>query len=97
MSDVSGNEIEKGTHVAWNWGNAHAQGHVKEISEEKLEKTIKGKHITRNGTEDNPALFIENDKKGGNPVVKKASEVHVIDGEDVPSNEKVETRRQQES
>ena len=50
----------------------------------------KGKHITRNGTDDNPALFIE---RKGNPVLKKASEVHVLGDEDVPKNEKVETER----
>ena len=38
----------------------------------------KGKEITRKGTEDNPAVTVENDKPGGNPVIKKASELHVF-------------------
>ena len=38
----------------------------------------KGKEITRKGTEDNPAVVVENDKPGGNPVIKKASELHTF-------------------
>ncbi|KAJ3056839.1 hypothetical protein HK097_003722 [Rhizophlyctis rosea] len=98
MSDTSGNEIHKGDKVAWNWGRGHAEGVVAEIHDEKVDKTIKGKHITRDGTEENPALFIKREGRGsGNPVLKKASEVHVLgDDEDISTSQKVETQRQHE-
>jgi hypothetical protein len=56
-----------------------------------LQVTIesKGKQVTRNGTEDNPAVVIDS---GKNPVVKKGSEVHVMeDGEEVAKGEHVPT------
>ncbi len=50
-----------------------------------------GKQIKKKGTEDNPAVTVSR-PEGGNPVVKKASEIHVFeDGEEVPKNEKVST------
>ncbi|KAJ3037795.1 hypothetical protein HDV00_001296 [Rhizophlyctis rosea] len=98
MTDTSGHDINKGDRVAWNWGRGHAEGVVAEIHSDHVEKTIAGKHITRAGTDDNPALYIKREGRGsGNPVLKKASEVHVLDeGDDVSSSEKVETRRQKE-
>eukprot|EP00877_Chromochloris_zofingiensis_P000710 jgi/Chrzof1/1063/Cz01g38280.t1 len=88
-------DIQKGDHVAWNWGSSHAEGTVSEKSTEKLTIESKGKQVTRNGTEDNPAFKIEN--PGKNPVVKKASELHKLeDGEEVPSKTHVQTRRQEE-
>jgi hypothetical protein len=59
-----------------------------------LQVTIesKGKHITRNGEEDNPAVVIDT---GKNPVVKKASELHVMgEGEEVSKGEHVHTAAQ---
>ncbi|KAI9097158.1 hypothetical protein DFS34DRAFT_694560 [Phlyctochytrium arcticum] len=98
MSDTSGHKIHEGDKVAWNWGSAHVEGNVAEISDGTIEKDIKGKHITRQGSEDNPALYIERKgQKNPTPVVKKASEVHVLEGGEHPkSNEHVETRRQKE-
>ena len=56
-----------------------------------------GKHITRDGSEENPALFIKREGRGsGNPVLKKASEVHVLGDEDISTSQKVETQRQHE-
>lgn len=53
-----------------------------------------GKQVKKNGTEDNPAVTVSR-PEGGNPVVKRASELHVFeDGEEVPKNEKVPTAAQ---
>ncbi|KAI8903475.1 hypothetical protein DFJ77DRAFT_469440 [Powellomyces hirtus] len=91
MTDASGTKIEEGSRVAWNWGNGHVEGTVAQVSNDTLEKNIKGKHITRKGTDDNPALYIE---RSGNNVLKKASEVHVLDeDEELQKGEKVETAR----
>lgn len=55
------------------------EGHVAETSTEKLVKETKpGTNITRNGTEDNPAVYIERE---GNNVVKKQSELYKVHDE----------------
>jgi hypothetical protein len=82
---------EVGDKVAWNWGRSHIEGVVKEKSEDKMTKTSKGKQITRNGEPDNPAYFVEQTKKG-NPVVKKASELEVLDS--AGDNDKSETHKE---
>jgi len=83
---------EPGDKVGWNWGGSHAEGHVQEVIPETASIESKGKEITRKGTEDNPAVVVENDKPGGNPVIKKASELHTFkEGEEIPKSEKVET------
>lgn len=65
--------IKKGTAVKWKWGNSHAEGKVVEVHKEEIEKTIDGKKIKRKGTDDNPALVIEQDDK--QLVLKLQSEV----------------------
>jgi hypothetical protein len=78
-----------GDRVAWNWGTSHAEGDVREVKPERTTIESKGKHITRVGTEDNPAVVIDT---GKNPVVKKASELHVVsEGEDIPKHGHVST------
>ncbi|KAJ3018597.1 hypothetical protein HKX48_002792 [Thoreauomyces humboldtii] len=89
MTDASGTTIEEGSKVAWNWGSGHVKGEVIEVTEGKVTKEIAGKTISRNGTEDNPAVYIEHK---GNNVLKKASELHVLDdGEELQKGEQVET------
>lgn len=52
------------------------EGTVAETSTEKMVKETKpGTNITRNGTEDNPAVYIERE---GNNVVKKQSELYKV-------------------
>jgi hypothetical protein len=65
--------ISEGDKVIWSWGNGEAEGTVKSIFPEKTTRKIDGSEITRNGTQDNPALYIENDD--GNNVLKLASEI----------------------
>ncbi len=64
--------------VGWNWGGSHAEGHVEDVIPHDATIESKGKEIKRKGTEDNPAVVVSNDKPGGNPVIKKASELHTF-------------------
>lgn len=68
MSDFS-----EGTKVKWSWGNGEGIGKVQSVFEEKTTRTIKGTEVTRNGTKDDPALYIKQDD--GDAVLKLASEV----------------------
>ncbi|KAJ3184922.1 hypothetical protein HDU85_001615 [Gaertneriomyces sp. JEL0708] len=74
-------DLQPGDHVQWNWGRGHPQGVVSKVSPSHMEETIAGKTITRNGDEENPAVFVEREEKGKNPVVKKASELTKLEDE----------------
>lgn len=65
--------IRKGTTVTWKWGNGTAEGKVKETYTEKTTKTIDGSEVTRNGSSDDKALYIE--QEDGGKVLKSESEV----------------------
>ena len=69
--------IRKGTKVRWKWGNGYAEGKVKETHKSDVEKTIKGTHVKRNGSADDPALLIE--QEDGTQVLKLQSEVERTD------------------
>lgn len=69
--------MRKGTRVQWNWGKGTAEGEVVETYTTKTTKTIKGTSITRNGTEDNKALYIKQDD--GDHVLKSENEVNRVD------------------
>lgn len=68
--------IRKGTLVQWNWGSGKAKGKVVETYKESVTKTIKGSKITRNGSQDNKALYIK--QEDGDHVLKSESEVERI-------------------
>lgn len=65
--------MKSGDMVAWKWANGLAEGKVKSVHHEKTEIVSNGKHITRNGTHDNPAIVIEH--KSGHDVLKLSSEL----------------------
>ena len=65
--------VRKGTRVAWSWGNGTATGTVTEVHREKVTRTSKGSRITRDGSEADPALVIE--QEDGTTVLKLRSEV----------------------
>lgn len=67
--------IRKGTNVTWKWGKSHAKGKVVEVHKEKITRKIKDAEVTRDGSDDNPALLIE--QEDGDQVLKLASEVEV--------------------
>ncbi|PZD73127.1 hypothetical protein C1752_02888 [Acaryochloris thomasi RCC1774] len=46
----------KGQNVTWAWGNRQAEGKVQEIHHSSITRKIKGNEVTRNGSENNPAL-----------------------------------------
>lgn len=62
-----------GVRVRWKWGAHHAEGVIREVFTVRVERTIKGARIVRNGEPDNPAYLIEQDT--GAQVLKKHSEV----------------------
>lgn len=66
-------EINEGDSVSWEWATGRANGTVKSVFHERTERTIKGTEVVRNGTEDDPALYIEVDDGGA--ALKLASEV----------------------
>ncbi len=66
-------KITEGTKVKWKWGDNWAYGKVKSIFTEKTTRKIKGAEITRNGSQDDPALYIE--QEDGDNVLKLESEV----------------------
>jgi len=63
----------KGDSVKWKWGNGFGRGSVVERHTQKIERTIDGSNITRNGSDDDAALVIEQDD--GQEVIKLESEV----------------------
>lgn len=66
-------DLSKGDKVEWDWGNGTATGKVKKITPEKITRTLKGSEITRNGSDGDPALLIE--QADGDEVLKLMSEV----------------------
>lgn len=64
-----------GDPVAWRWANGIAEGEILEIHHERHEINTKGKHIVRNGTQDNPAIVIKH--TSGTEVLKLASEIQI--------------------
>jgi hypothetical protein len=62
-----------GLRVRWKWGAHHAEGVIREVFTGRVERTIKGARIVRNGEPDNPAYLIEQDN--GAQVLKKHSEL----------------------
>ena len=66
-------DYSKGDKVSWEWGNGRGEGKVTETFTKKVTRTLKGSEITRNGSDDDPALLIEQDD--GDEVLKLSSEV----------------------
>jgi len=66
-------QVSKGDRVEWDWIKGSAQGRVAATYEQKITRRIKGSAITRKGSAEDPALYIEMDD--GRAVLKLASEV----------------------
>lgn len=66
-------EISKGTKVEWDWGQGTANGTVKDVFTESVTRSFKGTEVTRNGSQDIPALLIE--QEDGDEVLKLSTEV----------------------
>jgi hypothetical protein len=65
--------VRTGTTVSWAWGAHRAEGKVVEVHREKVTRTLAGSETTRNGSDDDPALLIE--QEDGARVLKLRSEV----------------------
>jgi hypothetical protein len=62
-----------GEQVRWRWGEHMAEGVIREVFTGRVERTIKGAHVVRNGEPDNPAYLIR--QESGAEVLKKHSEL----------------------
>ncbi|KIN63449.1 hypothetical protein Z946_2321 [Sulfitobacter noctilucicola] len=67
------NSYSEGDKVEWDWGDGTATGTVQSSFEEKTTRKIKGNEVTRDGSKDDPALYIE--QSDGDNVLKLSSEV----------------------
>ena len=67
------NSFKSGQAVKWNWGSGAAEGKVKEKFDRRVQRTIKGSKVVKNGTRDNPAYLIE--QEDGDKVLKRGSEL----------------------
>lgn len=67
------NSFRKGQAVQWSWGSGTADGKVSERFERRVQRTIKGSKIVKNGTAENPAYLIE--QSDGDRVLKRGSEL----------------------
>lgn len=75
----------------------NAEGTAAEEFHDHVSKEIKGKTITRNGTDDNPAFYVERGGKTG--VLKKASELEKLESSCEPvsgGKQKANTQRQRD-
>ena len=68
------NRFTVGSKVHWNWGSGRAEGEIKERFDRRVQRTIKGTRVVKNGTPDNPAYLIE--QENGAKVLKRGSELN---------------------
>ncbi len=73
MTASTGDSIEIGDTVSWEWGSGTATGTVGERFTERVTRTIKGTEITRDATSEEPAFLIEQDD--GDEVLKSVAEI----------------------
>ncbi len=65
--------LRKGAAVKWHWGSGTAEGKVEEVFTRSVSRTIKGKRIRRNGSEEKPAYLVV--QEDGGKVLKSHSEL----------------------
>lgn len=66
-------KLKTGSKVSWAWGNGRGEGTIKDVFTSKVTRTIKGKKITRNASDDEPAYLVVQDD--GDRVLKSQSEL----------------------
>lgn len=62
-----------GAKVKWAWYGSFIHGRVEEVFHETVTKTIKGKKITRRGSQETPAYLVKSE--AGNLALKLQSEL----------------------
>lgn len=70
---IMSNHYRKGASVSWNWGSGAASGKIAERFDRRVQRTLKGTRVVKNGSADNPAYLIEQDD--GATVLKRGSEL----------------------
>ncbi len=68
-------KILLGDKVKWKWMGRYICGKVIEVYFEPVSKTIKGKTIKRNGSDQNPAFLVQSE--AGNLALKLQSELDI--------------------
>ncbi|KZX93780.1 MULTISPECIES: DUF2945 domain-containing protein [unclassified Sulfitobacter] len=66
-------KYSEGDRVEWDWGKGTGSGKVQKTYTQKITRKIKGSEITRDGSDEDPALYIE--QEDGDGVLKLSSEV----------------------
>lgn len=54
---MSGHRV--GAKVTWHWGQGTAEGKIVERFERRVQRTIKGAKVVKNGSAENPAFLVE--------------------------------------
>lgn len=67
------NDYRKGANVCWHWGSGTARGKISERFDRRVQRSLKGTKVVKNGTSANPAYLIEQDD--GAKVLKRGSEL----------------------
>jgi hypothetical protein len=65
--------FKKSDKVQWQWLGRPVHGVVEEVFHDSITKTIKGKKITRHGTDEKPAYLVKSE--AGNIALKLESEI----------------------
>ena len=66
-------KYKSGDKVKWKWGNGWGKGTVKSSFTKKVTRKLDGKEISRNGTAEDPAYYIE--VENASNVLKLESEI----------------------
>lgn len=72
-AQITGFLYKKGDLVQWAFGENRGKGTIKELYNQEISLVINDISVTRKGTQENPALLIEDED--GNQVLKLASEI----------------------
>lgn len=67
------NSFRKGQTVHWTWADDIAHGKIEERFDRRVQRTLKGTRVVRNGTQENPAYLIV--QEDGTKVLKLGREL----------------------
>jgi hypothetical protein len=70
------NSYRKGQAVSWQWSGSRAHGRVSERFDRRVQRTIEGSKIVRNGSRKDPAYLVEQDN--GARALKLGSELSAV-------------------
>ena len=70
---MAANSFRTGQQVRWQWSGSSATGKVVERFDRRVQRTLKGSRIVRNGSKDDPAYLVE--QEDGDQALKLGSEL----------------------